>query len=77
MAKRWLVVFSSYKLTCFFNTHGVRWLIVMMLADELYLEDFRDIEDALVLQDPINVIPDFWVLYTGLSGLLVFDLQFV
>ena len=48
-----------------------------MPADELSLDNFRDVKEALVMQDPSNVVPAFWVPYSGFLGLLVFGLQFL
>ena len=48
-----------------------------MPADELRLDDFWDVGEALVVQDVVDVILAFWVLCLDLPGLLVFGLQFV
>ena len=51
-----------------------------MLANELCLDNFRDIGKALVVQDAINVVPALLAkLYISseLSDLLVFLLEFL
>ena len=51
--------------------------MIVISADEYYLNDFRDVEEALVVQHAVNVILAFLVLYPSLAGLFVFGLQFV
>ena len=75
--EHWLVVFSGYELTCFLNTKVACQRIVMMPANKLCPDDFRDVREALVMQYAINIISAFWVFRPGLPGLLVFDLQLV
>ena len=80
MTKRWPIVLSGYKLTCFFDTKVACQWIVVMLTNKLCLDDFRDVEEALVVQNPIDVVPALLAeLLVGpqLSGLFVFGLQFV
>ena len=52
----------------------------MMLADELYPDNFRDVKKTLVVQDPMNVFSTLLaelLIGSELLGLLVFGLQFV
>ena len=52
----------------------------MMPVDELYLDDFRDIREVLIVQNPIDVVPALLAklfISPELPGLLVFGLQFV
>ena len=48
-----------------------------MPIEELCPNDFRDVREVLVVQDPIDIILAFKIFYRGLLGLLVFGLQFV
>ena len=48
-----------------------------MPADKLRPDDFQNIEEALLMQDAINVVSTFWVLCLNLQGLRIFGLQFV
>ena len=52
----------------------------MVLADELRLDDFWNVEEALVVQHAVNVLPGLLaepLVGPQLLGLLVFGLQFV
>ena len=52
----------------------------MVPANELYLDDFQDVKEALVIQYAVNVFPTLLTkLLIGpqLPVLLVFSLQFV
>ena len=49
MAKQWLVVFTGYELTYFFDTKVARQRIVVMPANKLSLDDFRDVKEALIM----------------------------
>ena len=49
----------------------------MIITDKLCLDDFRDVKEALVMQDPIDVVSTFWMLCPSLLVLFVFGLQFV
>ena len=49
----------------------------MIPTDKLRLDNIRDVEEALVVQDAVNVVPAFWVLYSSFLGLLVLGLLFV
>ena len=49
MAKRWPIVFLGYELTCFLDTKVARQRIVVMLANKFCLDNFQDIEEALVI----------------------------
>ena len=47
---------------------------------KLYPNDFRDVKEALVVQNPINIVSALLaelLISIELLGLLVFDLQFV
>ena len=59
MAKRWLVVFPDNKFLCFLDSEITCLWIVIMPANELYLDDFRDIGEALVVQHAVNVVSTF------------------
>ena len=51
-----------------------------MPADELYPDNFRDVEKALVMQDLINIFPALLaklLISSELPGLLVFILEFL
>ena len=61
----------------FLDTKLAYQRIVMMLANKLSPDNFRDVEEALVVQYAVNVVSVFWVLCPDLLGLLVFDLQFL
>ena len=77
MAKRWLIVFPGYELTCFLNTEVACQRIVMMPTNKLCSDDFRDVREALVVQNPIDVVPALLAkLLVGpqLSGFLVLGL---
>ena len=79
-AERWPVVFLGYKLTYFLDTEVACQQIVVMPANKLCPDNFRDVGEALVVQNPINVIPALLAkLLVGLQlpGLFVFGLQFV
>ena len=78
MAKRWLIVFLGYKLTCFFDTKVAYQRIVMMPTNKFCPDDFRDVKKTLVVQNPINVVPALLAeLLVGsqLLGLLIFILK--
>ena len=78
MAERWPVVFLDYELTCFLNTEVAYQRIVVMPTNKLCPDDFRDVGQALVVQNPINVVPALPAeLLVGpqLPGLLVFILK--
>ena len=49
--------------------------IVVVPANQLCPDNFRDVEEILVVQHAIDVVSAFWVFRPGLPGLLVFDLQ--
>ena len=52
----------------------------MVPADEFRLDDFRDVEEILVVKHAVNVLsalPTGLLVGTQLPGLLVFGLQFV
>ena len=77
MAKRWPIVFSGYELTCFLNTEVACQRIVVMPTNKLCPDDFRDVGEALVVQNPIDVVPALLAeLLVGpqLPGLLVLGL---
>ena len=80
MAKRWPVVFPSYKFKCFLDIKVACQRIIVMPANKLYSDNFWDVREALLVQNSINVIP---ALLTKLLisfeflGLLLFGLQFV
>ena len=83
-AERWPVVFSGYELTCFLDTEMACQRIVVMPTNKLCPDDFRDVGEALVVQNPIDVVPALLAeLLVGLlvgpqlSDLLVLGLQFV
>ena len=42
---------------CFLDTIVDCQQIVVMPADELYSDDFRDVSKGLVVQDAVNVLP--------------------
>ena len=48
-----------------------------MPTGELCLDDFQDVREVLVVQNPIDVVPAFWMLCPSFLGLLIFSLQFV
>ena len=77
MAKRWPIVFPGYELICFLDTKVACQRIVVMPTNKLCPDNFRDIGEALVVQNAIDIVPTFWVLCLGLLGLLIFGLQFV
>ena len=80
MAKRWPIIFSGYELTCFFDTKVACQRIVVMPTNKLCPEDFRDVGEAPVMQNPIDVVSALLAeLLVGpqLPGLLVLGLQFV
>ena len=74
-AECWLVEFSGYKLTYFLDTKIACQQIVVMPANKLCPDDFRDIGEALVVQHIVNVIPASWVFRLGLTSLFVFGLE--
>ena len=83
-AERWPVVFSGYELTCFLDTKVACQRIVVMPTNKLSPDDFRDVWEAPVVQDAVDVVLALLAkLLVGrlvgpqLPGLLVFDLQFV
>ena len=57
MVKRWLIVFPGYELTCFLDTKVACQQIVVMPINKFCSDDFRDVRKALVVQNPIDVIP--------------------
>ena len=78
MAKRWLIVLLAYELTCFFDTEVACQQIVVMPISKLYPDDFRNVREALVVQNPINVVPALLaklLVVPQLPGLLVFILK--
>ena len=78
MAKRWPIVLLGYKLTCFFDTEMACQQIVVMPINKLCPDNFQDVGEALVMQNPINVVPALLAeLLVGLQlpGLLVFILK--
>ena len=79
-AERWPVVFSGYELTCFLDTEVACQRIVVMSTNKLCPDDFRDVREAQVVQNPIDVVLALLAeLLVGLQlpGLLVLGLQFV
>ena len=68
-AERWLVVFSGYELTCFLDTEVAYQRIVVMPTNKLCSDNFQDVEETLVVQHPIDVVPA--LLAELLVGLLV------
>ena len=46
-----------------------------MSANKLCPDDFRDIREALVMQDPIDIVPAFCMPCLGFLGLFIFSLQ--
>ena len=84
MAKRWPAVFLGYQLTCFLDTKVACQRIVVMPANKLFPDDFRNIGEALVVKHVIDVLPALLIkllvrLLVGpqLPSLLVLGLQFV
>ena len=80
MAKHWLVIFLGYELICFLNTKVAYQRIVVMPANKLCPDNFWDIREALVVENPINIILALLAeLLTSLElpGLLIFGLHFV
>ena len=57
MAKCWLVVFPGYELMCFLDTEVACQQIVVMSTNKLCSDDFRDVGEALVVQDVVDVLP--------------------
>ena len=79
-AEHYPVVFLGYELTCFRDTKVASQQIVVMPANKLCPDDFRDVGETLVVQNPIDVVPALLAeLLVGpqLPGLLVLGLQFV
>ena len=74
-AERWPVVFLGYELTYFLDTKVACQRIVMMPANKLYSDDFRDVREALMVQHAVDVVPAFWVFRCSLPGLFIFSLQ--
>ena len=77
MAKRWPIVFPGYELTCFLDTKVACQRVVVMPAIKLCPEDFRDVGEALVVQNPIDVIPALlakMLISPVFPGLLIFGL---
>ena len=80
MAKRWPIVLSGYKLTYFFDIKVACQWIVVMPTNKICPDDFRGVGEALVVQNPIDVVPALLAkLLVGLQlpGLFVLGLQFV
>ena len=84
MAKHWPIVFPGYELTSFLNTEVICQRIVVMPTNKLCLDDFRDVREAPVVQDAVNVVSALLAeLLIGLlvgpqfPGLLVLGVQFV
>ena len=78
MVKCWPVVFPGYELTYFLNTELACQRIVVMPTNKLYLDDFWDVEEVLVVQDAVNVLPVLDQLFCPkLASVFVFGLQFV
>ena len=79
MAERWPVVFSGYELICFLDIKVACQRIVVMPANKLYPDDFRDIREALIMQHAINVVPvgTAWLLSSNLPSLVVLILEFL
>ena len=57
MAERWPIVLSGYELTYFLNTEVACQWIVVMPTNKLCPDNFQDVGEALVVQNPIDVIP--------------------
>ena len=77
MARRWPIVFPGYELTCFLDTQVACQRIVMMPTNKICPDDFRDVREALVVQNLIDVVPVLLAkLLVGpqLSGFLVLGL---
>ena len=49
MAKRWPIVFPGYEFMYFLDTKVACQWIVVMPTNKLYLDDFRNVSDALVV----------------------------
>ena len=49
MAEQWPVVFLGYELTSFLNTKVACQRIVVMPANKLCPDDFRDVREVLVV----------------------------
>ena len=77
-AERWLVVFLDYELTCCLDTEVVCQRIVVMPTNKLCPDNFRNIGEALVVQNSINVVPALLaelLVSSQLPSLLVFILK--
>ena len=68
-AERWLVVFLGYELICFLDTEVAYQRIVLMPTNKLCPNNFRNVGEALVVQNSIDVVPA--LLAELLIGLLV------
>ena len=56
MAKYWPVVFLYNKFLYFFNVKiACKWIIII-LANELYLNNFQNLKKAPVVQDIFNIL---------------------
>ena len=80
MVECWPVVFSGYELTCFLDTEMACQRIVVMPTNKLCPDDFWDVGEALVVQNPIDVVPALLAeLLVGpqFPSLFVLGLQFV
>ena len=84
MAKHLLIVFPGYELMCFLDTKVAYQQIVVMPTNKLCPDTFRDVGKALVVQNPIDVVPALLAkLLVGLligfqlPGLVVFILKFL
>ena len=67
--EHWPIVFLGYELTCFLDTKVACQRIVVMPTNKLCSDDFRDVGEALVVQNAVNVVPA--LLAELLVGLLV------
>ena len=59
MAERWPVIFPGYKLMRFLDTKVTCQQIIMMPANKLCSEDFRDIREGLDVQHAVNIVLAF------------------
>ena len=48
-----------------------------MPADELCPDNFRDIKEALIVQNSFNIVPTYWMFGPSFPSLFIFVLQFL
>ena len=80
MANHWSIVFPGYGLICFFDTEVAYQRIIVMPTNKLCPDYFRDVKEALVVQNPIDVVLALLtelLVSPQLPGLLVLGLQLV